>query len=91
MPSGVSLEASRGSLGALGASWRPLRDLLRHLLGLLGASWGFLGASWAPAGRLGGPLTADCSKYQIEFPLFGPSCGPPGPLFGNLGAVLGPS
>ena len=59
-----------GSLGML--LGRLLEVSLKPFPGLLGTVWGPLldlfVASWGPAGGLGGPLGAQCSKFQVEFP-----------------------
>ena len=68
-------------LKPLGASWGLFGGLLGPLLGLLGASWGLL-AVW-------GPLGAEGSKCELDFPLLGPSWGHLGPSLAPLGPSWG--
>ena len=67
----------------MGASWRPLGDLLTSLGSLLEASWGSLGSLLGALGSSWG-----CLKSSWE------TCGalgrPRGSYFGDLGALLGP-
>ena len=76
-----------------GLNGKPLGSLaeaiLKHLGRPLAASWGRVGASWGPACGLGGPLGAESSKSQFEFPLLGLSLCSLGALFGRLGRLLG--
>ena len=46
LPLGWLLGPLAASREALGASWKPLEGIIKHLGSLLAASWGLLAASW---------------------------------------------